>query len=290
MREFPVFIPWERTRLAAVVATPDDEPRGLVVLSTGLGAPRSHRFQMWALAAERLASRGIASVRWEYQGFHDSTGSIEQVRMVPTPLDQALAVTRFAKDATGVQAVGAAGNCYGAQIALAMAAEMPECVGAMCILPEGVEPGRLSSLLRKVAGRNVARLVRSSRTFRRLTRPLRRVNLKPRRALSGPLPKALARAEVVFLYDEASLRSGPTDFSKIQAVIDQLPTPSRDRCDLRVIAKSGLDRFGSIETQEAMLDAITTWADRCFSSPEHPTPAGIGATPAPSALDQRSSV
>ena len=76
MTEYPVFVPWRGGHLAAVVALPERPVRGLVVLSTGTGAPRSHRHQVWAVAAERLAAGGFASVRWEYPGLHDSTGSV----------------------------------------------------------------------------------------------------------------------------------------------------------------------------------------------------------------------
>ena len=40
--------------VARVVAVPDGAPRGLVLLSTGLGGSRSHRYQLWAIAARRL--------------------------------------------------------------------------------------------------------------------------------------------------------------------------------------------------------------------------------------------
>ena len=43
MKEYQVFIPYGEERIAAAVTVPDEAVRGLVVLSTGLGATRSHR-------------------------------------------------------------------------------------------------------------------------------------------------------------------------------------------------------------------------------------------------------
>src|SRR5439155_20894003 len=141
VRDFPVFVPWRGEHLAAVVAVPEGRPRGLAVFSSVPGSPRTHRHQVWARAAERLGDRGIASVRFEFVGLDDSTGTSVEVSMAVSPLDQILAVTRFAQRAVGVDPLVAAGNCLGAQAALALAAELPECTGAVCMLPPAVRSG-----------------------------------------------------------------------------------------------------------------------------------------------------
>ena len=272
MREFPLFIPWEDDHLAAVVTVPDGDPRGLVLLLTGLGAPRSHRFQMWAIAAARLSDRGVASVRWEYRGLHDSTGSMRETSSVLLTLDQAATIATFAEQATGIGQMGVVGNCHGAEVALMMAAERAECIGAMCILPEGAERGRWGSILRRLTGRKLSALVRARPILRRLSRPIRRMDTRPKRTFGGQLAKALGRNRIVFLYDQIHMRSGPTDFSKIRKLVDRLPQTSRDRCELWVISSWGLDRFGSVETQEAALDAVDAWADQTFELGRHHEP------------------
>src|SRR5690348_676174 len=97
MREYPVFVPWREGYLAAVVAVPDAPARGIVLLPSVPGGPRSHRHQVWAVAADRLARAAIASVRWDLPGLYDSTGSAPTVSMRATPLEQAVAVARFAR-------------------------------------------------------------------------------------------------------------------------------------------------------------------------------------------------
>jgi pimeloyl-ACP methyl ester carboxylesterase len=277
-REFPVFVPWREEHLAAVIAVPEGTPRGLVVLSTGLGAPRSHRYQVWAKASDELARSGVASIRWEYRGMHDSSGSLIQISTAEVPMEQNRTVAEFAQRALGVSKVVGVGNCYGAQVALGMAADQEDCLGAICILPEGVEPGRLSSALRRAGGRKVACFLRSHRALHRLLGPIRRINVRARRALSGALPRALARTSVLFLYDRDGLDEGPTDFSKIKVIIDRLPQAHRARCELRVIADGGLDRFGSIETQAAAIQAIVGWAGERFAIAE--ADAEVEAVPA----------
>lgn len=265
MKEYPVFIPWRREHLAAVIAVPAGEPEGLAVLSTGFGAPRSHRHQVWSLAAEQLAHSGLASVRWEYRGLHDSTGSISRFSMAEVPMEQTRTVTRFAQRAVGVSRVVGVGNCYGAQVALGLAADMEECLGAICILPEGVEPGRLGSVVRRAGGRRVASWLRSHRMLHRLLGPVRRLNVRAKRSLSGALPRALATTRVLFVYDRHHLDEGPTDFSRIQAIIDRLPEGHRARCELRIISSGGLDRFGSIEAQATTVRTIVDWAGERFT-------------------------
>src|SRR5439155_9845754 len=51
VREYPVFIPWEGEHLAAVLSVPEGRARALALLPNVPGAPRSHRYQVVALAA-----------------------------------------------------------------------------------------------------------------------------------------------------------------------------------------------------------------------------------------------
>ena len=278
MKEFPVFVPWGGEQLAAVVGAPEGPARGLVVLSSVPGSPRSHRYQVWASAAERLSDRGIASVRFEFLGLDDSTGSVAEVSMVVTPLDQILAVTRFAQRAVGVDAVVAAGNCLGAQAALALAAELPECTGAVCILPRVVRSVGMRGLVERAQGGRIRFRLRSSRVIRRLVaRPLGRFDLKVRSVVGEPLLRALGHARVLFLYDQVDLASRSRAFPKIRALVNRLPESHRSRFELRVLPARGLERFATIDVQEMAMEALVEWADRCLPQTSVPLPVHSSA-------------
>jgi pimeloyl-ACP methyl ester carboxylesterase len=263
VREVPAFVPWGGEHLAAILAVPEGEARGLVVLSSGPFAPRAHRFQLWAMAAERLAEAGVASIRWDYLGLHDSSGTTTEIGQ-EIPVEQAVAVAAFARTATGLDRLVAAGNCYGAHVSFALAATDPACAGAAAILPEPAQPGEVGRALRRLGGRRIAAVLRSHPALARLARPARRLDVRGRTSVLGSLTGALARGPVLLLYDEAHLRTGPTDYGKIEARLASLPSEVRARCELRVLAPAGLDKFRSVEVQQVVLDALVGWAVRCF--------------------------
>lgn len=267
MREFPVFIPYEGDHLAAVVTVPDRErPRGLVLLSNVPGSPRSHRYQLWARAAERLAAIGAASVRWEYAGLDDSTGSSEEMTTLVTPVDQALAVARFVQRALGVEKMVAAGNCLGAQTALTVAAEASDCVGAVCILPPVIKQANVRQRIGKATRRRgVLGFLQANRTVRRFVlQPIGRFGLRMRPQVSEPLGRALRHARVVFVYDQEHLASRSRAFPKVDGAIKGLPEGWRRRFELRILPSRGLDRFGSAASQEAAIAVVVEWAERCL--------------------------
>lgn len=267
MNEYPVFVPWGEDHLAAVITVPEGEPRGLVVLSGVPGAPRSHRYQVWARAAERLCDAGAASVRWEYMGLDDSTGSVTEVSMAVTPIDQTLAVTRFAQQAVGVDKVVGVGNCMGAQSALSLAADLAECVGAVCILPQVTKQLATRRAFRRAA-RGRLGFLRSKLLRRLVIGPFSRLGPGMRPTVRDPLPKALEHGRVLFAYDREHLESRSRAFPRIRAVVKRLPAAHRRRFELRVLPSWGLDRFGSLESQESALDAIVDWVDRCLAQGE----------------------
>jgi pimeloyl-ACP methyl ester carboxylesterase len=280
VREFPVFVPWRGEHLAAVVAVPERGPRGLAVFSSVPGSPRTHRHQVWARAAERLGDRGIASVRFEFVGLDDSTGSSVEVSMAVSPLDQILAVTRFAQRAVGADPVVAAGNCLGAQAALALAAELPECTGAVCMLPPAVRSGAVWGVIERAQGGRIQVRLRSNRLLRRLVvRPLERFDLKVRPAVGEPLLRALEHARVLFLYDQSNLASRSRAFPKVRALVGKLPEPHRSRFELRVLPSRGLQQFATIDVQETSLEALVEWVDVCLPA-EQVSMQALGTVPA----------
>jgi len=261
VREFPVFVPFGTEHLAAVLAVPDGDPRGLVLLSTGVGAPRAHRFQVWARLAELLAARGIASIRYDYLGMHGSTGTVNAADLDDTPIEQIKTMEAFGREMLGLHQVIAVGNCFGGHGSLELAARESECIGAVCILPRTVRPGKLSILLQTVVHGRVGAFIRRRPWLRTVARPLRRVNLKQREHTRYALPKALRHAAVLFLVD-ADHRKRMSRFKKLNEILDTVPAADRARFELRVLPGVGLDRFGSVETQDAVLETIPAWVDR----------------------------
>jgi hypothetical protein len=207
---------------------------------------------------------------------------VSEVSMMKTPLGQILAVTRFAQRAVGVDRVVAAGNCLGAQAALALAAETVECVGAICILPRVLRSGGVRGMVDRASRGRARALVRSSKLLRRtLSRTLGGFDWETRQAVLEPLPRALQHARVVFVYDQVDLASRSRAFPRVHAVVDRLPPEERERFELKVLPVWGLERFATMECQEATLEALVEWVDRALPSPgaqsiSHPvTASGI---------------
>ena len=262
-----MFVPLgTKDHLAAVLTVPDGEARGIVVLSTGIGAGRSHRFQVWSRLAQAFADRiAVASIRFDYRGLHDSTGDHVSYALTDTPVEEMLAVAEFARRATGVDVVLAAGNCLGAQSALSLAAEMPECIGAACLLPRITEPGGATRRLQKLAGGSILGRIRHRPLVRRLGHRVLKLDLKTRSFLFDSMAKALAHAEVVFVMDEA-FRERMHRPTKLQAALDTVPPDDRVRFELRFLNGVDLDRFGSVATHAVVIDTLVEWADSLLPS------------------------
>jgi alpha/beta superfamily hydrolase len=134
VNEYPVFVPLGPERIAGILTVPDDERcLGVWVLMPGQGAPRGtqYHFPLWTEVARRIAERGLASIRMDHLGVGDSTDRREVLAPEPGREQEPIAAARFAMAATGAQAVGFAGHCYGARLALEAAMEMPECAGVI---------------------------------------------------------------------------------------------------------------------------------------------------------------
>jgi hypothetical protein len=56
-------------------------------------------------------------------------------------------------------------------------------------------------------------------------------------------------------------------------MVDRLPDRLRERFELRVLPSYGLDRFGTVQSQEFTLEAILEWVDRCLDDEAAGTPA-----------------
>lgn len=281
MNEYPIFVPYEGEHLAAVLTVPDGDPRGVALLMCGLGAPRSHRYQMWTRTARRIADSGIAALRMDYVGIGDSTGAVREFRMgdEARSLAEAKAVLDVGVRALGVERVALAGNCLGSRVALALASERPEVVGAAGILPPLVSPSAMKSRLSKAKRSRAARMVRSN-PF------LRKTVLKRLREMDGQAPSTikdwfagtLDHARILFIFGEDDHRLTDRMQSQIDAMLMTMPPEIRSRYELKVLPQGPLAGFESIEIQEAVIDTVAGFVVETITSP-----VSRGVAPRPAA-------
>jgi pimeloyl-ACP methyl ester carboxylesterase len=260
MNEYPVFVPYGSERLAAVVTVPDTDATSLALLMTGTGAPRSHRFQLWTRAARELADRGIASVRMDYRGFGDSTGRIIQPALSDQPVEQVMTVARFAMDVVGVERLGVVGNCSGGLLALIMAAKIPQCEVAVCILPRLVQLGRVNQGAMMARKTRVAGVLRNSKLLRTLVRK----SMKGVRDVPSPLVQeafepALRHARILFIYSQHDLDPYVEKSRRLLTHMRAgLPSSLRDRLELEVTSEGPLHGFESLSVQRYVIDRVSS--------------------------------
>jgi dienelactone hydrolase len=268
VREFPIFVPFGQNHLAAILAVPDDEPAGLVLLTTGTGAPRSHRFQLWTSVARRLADRGIASVRMDYLGVGDSSGRVQERRMgeLDLRIDEAEAVTRFAQEAVGAERMAAVGNCSGGLVALGVAVRVPGFVGTTCILPRVLQPTKVNQVVIGLRGSKMASLARSSNLLRPIVHSLRGRKGKPRSVVQERMASALSRGRLLFVYSELDTDAfNEQSKMQIERILARLPEEHRARFELRVLPRGPLSGFESLEVQSDVIDVAVDWTAACFN-------------------------
>jgi pimeloyl-ACP methyl ester carboxylesterase len=266
MREFPVFIPHGAERLAAVVTVPDTEPLGVVMLFTGTGAPRSHRYQVWARLARQLADSGLASVRMDREGIGDSSGELRAHRMNDALVNQAMTVAQFATHATGTDRIGVAGNCSGSRMALYVAAMSPTCVGTVCVLPRVIEPGGVHSIAVSARRLKIASFLRRIKPLRRMTDPIRHRRRKVSSVVERYLSQALDHGRVLFLYSEQDPDAyNEGSVAALKGMLNRFTQSRRERFKVRVLSNGPLVGFESRTAQQDSIDTIRDWLVECFA-------------------------
>lgn len=255
MDEHSVFVPFGEWRLGATLATPPGDPRGLVLLLTGLAATRSHRFGMWTRTARRLAEElSLASLRLDYAGAGDSTRYAAEWR--GDSWEQVVTALTFGLEATGATSFGVAGNCLGGRHALRLAAERPDCVAAVCIRPDlAPAPPRRGGLAQRV--RRLAGAGTGGGSGER-----REVDARTRDLLIASEP-----ARVLFLYGRTEARD--VDHLARTALAEHLasiPGSPDGRTELRVLDGVPLVGFRSVEAQRCTIEAVHEWMAASFGS------------------------
>jgi pimeloyl-ACP methyl ester carboxylesterase len=279
--ELPLFVPYGQEHLAAVLTVPDGGAKGLVVLLMGIGAPRSHRFQVWTKLARELAVHGLASIRFDYLGMGDSTGaSLEwgpgwEDRLFP----QVEAAVRFGMDTLEVDRVGAVGNCGGADLSLRLTADMPEAIAAYCINLPALEWNTLTGVQRRARTSKAAFVFRSSRLLRWAIRPFRhrrpesRIHPRHSQRLSGTLD----HARVFVLYGEKDIEYSPRVGAELRRIVQRYPVEQRDRFAMNVLDGVEVGGFESVAIQDHVIAAAVTWTGSAFS--ERSTADSTGVIP-----------
>jgi pimeloyl-ACP methyl ester carboxylesterase len=268
VREYPLFLPYGEDHLAAVLSVPDTEPAGLVVLTTGGAAGRSHRHQLWTRTARRLATEsGLASLRLDYRGTGDATGTVQEWRMSEPPTEQVHAAVAFATDALGVRHFATMGNCMGSLVALSLAADMPGCVGAFCIRHPVLEAGHVTRTLVRARRTGLAAFVRSRPGLSRLAKPLVRKRRKASGGVRPTLGRALRNGRVLMLFSQEDVDGNKRLGVELGRLRDQIPPQLKARFELRILPGGGLVGFESLDAQAAIMDAAVELMGSLFGGP-----------------------
>jgi len=278
--QYPVFVPHGEEHLAAIVTVPEGEPRGLVVLVPGGGgAPRTHRFAVWTRAARALAHRGIATVRMDWQGVGDSTGTAA-FSFADLPVEQLLTVLRFAQQATGAEQLGIAGNCLGARSAMEVVKRHDGFDSAVLMLLKALA----GTKRRKggVAGRAKAMVRRVPWLFR----PARKLFWRAKGRKGGKGDPIMARIEEVArrmdLLIMESLEGRKT--GRLPTTVARLQKEGTGhRLELRDLPGGSTRAFQSLTRQDYVIESLVDWFDRTLppAGSAEPQRAGTraGGTP-----------
>jgi pimeloyl-ACP methyl ester carboxylesterase len=268
--EHPIFVPYHRGRLAAVVTTPVGEPRGLTLLLTGIGLPQVIGSELAARTALNLARSGLASVRFDYAGIGDSTGVVPEFSLAVTEsaAEQALSVLETAQRIAGADRFAVAGSCIGSRVALQLA-RRPDCVGAVCIALPVFELGAWTRLRRRSAVWAPVAFVRRNRLLRRVALAPVKLVLAERRSQPRlqALSSALEHARVLFVYS-----SSPRDYydervrHRLEDLVATLSPAGRARFELRVLEAGPLTAFEALspEAQNVIVDSVAGWLTASF--------------------------
>ncbi|MDP9342567.1 MAG: lysophospholipase [Actinomycetota bacterium] len=276
--EHPLFVPVGAGHTAAVLAVPEGEARALVLLLPGFGVGRSHKTRIWTLVARGLAERDIASIRIDYQGHGDSTGSVEKVELDTPAMDEAVAATDLGKDLVGVESVGVVGNCFGARTAVSFAEHRDDCRSAALVLPGGFNvlfEARAGSGPMDPAGNGAGGRGRGARS---ILGALRRRPPRPRGEDANvrfipEVSRALASTDLLFVLPGIEERR-----RILQDAIDELPAANGDGRGGHVAvetlrASNAMSANIPVEAQPALVDMLVTWMDRTMPSRAEPAPA-----------------
>jgi alpha/beta superfamily hydrolase len=116
----PVFFPAGRETLFGVLAEPDQSRSdiGVIMLSGGDYQLTSGLFGVWSQLADRLAERGLTSLRMSFRGIAESTGTCDDFDLSKPFTDDLVGASEFLVG-RGIERVVLVGRCFGGRTAIA---------------------------------------------------------------------------------------------------------------------------------------------------------------------------
>jgi pimeloyl-ACP methyl ester carboxylesterase len=260
-REYPVFFPSGPERLCGVVCVPDGSDGSLgVVLLTGHRA-RTHRNQMFVRLARELAARGVPSLRFDYRGVGDSTGTLRIDLATPSP-DDAEAAVGFLRAATGVAGVALVSTCFGGAGSVIAAARHRDVKAIVAFSMPILLPHRRG---RRPPRKRAKRWLRRALPWKAILRAPGIHRLRGRGAARGGdqthVSPAFARSLAALLHRGVAARFIFGERSHYlegirRAVAELEPSLSaeeRGRVRLDVVRDAELHRFKSIDEQDLLV-------------------------------------
>jgi hypothetical protein len=157
---------------------------------------------------------------------------------------------------------------------LEVAAELPECEGALGIRTPILQPSGLSDAISRARQWRFAGFLRSRPLLRRLlVRPLVSRKKRATGRVKSSMATALGRGRMLFLYSEGDFTFGEQVRRELDRIVASLPEEQRTRFELRMLPGRGLKGFESLDIQQTVLDTLVDWMARIF---------GLVSTPATS--------
>lgn len=261
--EYPVYIPMGTDHLCAVICIPTGASQELgAVLLTGGNYTRTHRNRMWVRTARALAEQGFPSIRLDYHGVGDSSGTVRFD--METPFDRdATAAADFLREATAVDRLEFVATCFGGRTAIAAAASHRDALGATVfpmpvLLPSSSRALSLRSQLKKwLKGSDWGKRFLQHPTARRL----RGVDPVQEQAQDGVVSPRLAkdmtalagRGHLRFVYGEQSPHLPHLEWC-LRQLDDRLSPAQRARITVEIIPGTDLHRFQSLADQDIVVE------------------------------------
>jgi len=197
----------------------------------------------------------------DYRGIGDSSGRLLQPVLGDRRLEQAIAAARFGMKVTGLERLGAVGNCSGGIVALGVAARMPECQAAISILPRLVKLGGVNRTAMEMRKSRMAGVMRKNRLLRWVVRETMKGSRDvPSQPVQDSFEPALQHADVLFVYSD---RDRDPYVGKSRRLLGQLatklPPGTRARLSVMNTSEGPLAGFESMSAQRMAIELITGW-------------------------------
>jgi pimeloyl-ACP methyl ester carboxylesterase len=131
--ERPVFFPAAGEDLFGVITEPTTAAKGVGLILLGGGdVPAPNRNRLSVRIARRVAALGYHSLRFDYHGVGESTGTTDRYLLDRPFVDDVLAGVRCLEE-NGVRDVALVGTCFGARGALASAVRIARLHGVVLL-------------------------------------------------------------------------------------------------------------------------------------------------------------